>query len=96
MDLVEGETLDGMNPPSNGGAGMNVTFILITVAMFLHIYTSQWFQNMDLDPYKSTWTVLKNSLSKCDNLVYNSLRHLEMELETTLLETNWTHLEKLE
>lgn len=95
MDL-EGETLDDIGPSSNGGAGMNVTFILITVAMFLHIYTSQWFQNMDLDAYKFSWTVLKNSLSKCDNLVYNSLKHLEMDLETTLLETNWTHLEESE
>lgn len=95
MDLG-GETLEQISPPSNGGAGMNVTFILITAAMFLQIYTSQWFQNMDLDPYRLTWTSFKNSLSKCDSLVHNSVRHLEMDLEATILETNWTDLERFD
>jgi len=60
---------------ANGGAGMNAAFLLIVAALYLQMYSSQWFQNI----HAAASTLLRPSSPT-----------VEMDLEEDLLNGNWS------
>lgn len=70
--------------PTNGGSAMNVTFVLLLSAFILHVFTSQWFQSLDLREFKAE---LRNLLRYGWDVFVREQNSQEAGVESTVLKS---------